>query len=92
MNEVTNSFNTGLRSFFDYLPALLGGLLLILAAWVVAILVRKAIEKGLRAVDLDAKLVKWCGGRGLPAYRSSQVVRRIVAAITWQQHPKKLKF
>src|SRR5699024_2946381 len=59
MNQVTTSLNSGLRSFVDVLPSILGGILLVLLAWIVAVLVRKAIAKGLRAVKFDHLLVKW---------------------------------
>src|SRR5690625_1420801 len=52
-----------LQNTWDYfagiLPSLLGGILLILVAWLIASLVRKAITKGLRAADMDNRLVGW---------------------------------
>lgn len=59
MDQVTNSFGNALNSFFNYLPNLIGGIVLILVAWLVAFLVRKAVEKGLDAVNLDERLQKW---------------------------------
>ncbi|MGK9325541.1 mechanosensitive ion channel [Aerococcus urinaeequi] len=41
------------------IPAIIGGILLILVAWIVAVLVKKAVSKGLRAVGLPGRLVKW---------------------------------
>ncbi len=41
------------------IPAIIGGILLILIAWIVAVLVRKAVSKGLRAVRLPGRFVKW---------------------------------
>lgn len=41
------------------IPAIIGGILLILIAWIVAVLVKKAVSKGLRAVGLPSRFVKW---------------------------------
>ena len=49
MNNVSDSFNSGLHSFFDFLPTLLGAVLLLFLAWIVATLVKKAVQKGLKA-------------------------------------------
>ena len=59
MDNVGNSFQQGLNTFIDFLPRLLMGLLLILVAWVVATLVKKAIIKGLKATGLASKLQDW---------------------------------
>lgn len=55
MNQLQNTWN----SFAAMLPNLLIGLLLIVVAWIVATLVRKAVTKGLRAVNFDNRLVGW---------------------------------
>lgn len=59
MDNVGDSFQRGLNTFIDFLPRLLMGLLLILVAWVVATLVKKAIIKGLKATGLASKLQDW---------------------------------
>lgn len=41
------------------IPAFIGGILLIIVAWIVAVLVKKAVAKGLRAVGLASRFVKW---------------------------------
>lgn len=41
------------------IPAIIGGILLILIAWIVAVLVKKGVSKGLRAVGLPGRFVKW---------------------------------
>lgn len=41
------------------IPAVIGGILLILVAWIVAVLVKKAVSKGLKAVGLANRFVKW---------------------------------
>lgn len=43
----------------NILPSILGGLLLVLVAWIVATLVRKATVKGLNAVNFDQRLSQW---------------------------------
>ncbi|MGY0401702.1 mechanosensitive ion channel [Carnobacterium jeotgali] len=59
MNNVTNSFNSGLNSFFDFLPTLLGAILLLLLAWIIATVVKKAVQKGLKAAGFGKLLTKW---------------------------------
>lgn len=55
MNQLQNTWN----SFAGVLPSLLGGIVLILVAWLIATLVRKGTTKGLRAADMDNRLVGW---------------------------------
>lgn len=59
MDNVGDSFQRGLNTFIDFLPRLLMGLVLILVAWVVAVLVKKAITKGLEAAGLATRLKDW---------------------------------
>lgn len=59
MDNVTDSVNSGLNSFFDFLPTLLGAILLLLLAWIVATLVKKAVQKGLKAAGFGRLLTKW---------------------------------
>lgn len=59
MDNFGDSFQRGLNTFIDFLPRLLMGLVLILVAWVVAVLVKKAITKGLEAAGLATRLKDW---------------------------------
>lgn len=59
MDNFGDSFQRGLNTFIDFLPRLLMGLVLILVAWVVAVLVKKAITKGLEAAGLASRLKDW---------------------------------
>lgn len=59
MNQFTDSLQDLWRAFLSLLPGLLGAILLLVLAWIVATLVRKAIVKGLDAIDFNNKLVKW---------------------------------
>lgn len=59
MNNVTETVNSGLHSFLDFLPTLLGAILLLLLAWIVATLVKKAVQKGLKAAGFGRLLTKW---------------------------------
>lgn len=59
MENVSNSFQNALANFINFLPALLMGIALIVVAWVVATLVKKAIVKGLHAFGLSTKLARW---------------------------------
>lgn len=55
MELVTNAWN----SLIDLLPSLISGILLILVAWLVASLVKKAVVKGLDAINFNVKLHHW---------------------------------
>lgn len=59
MNQITSIFENGADSLFSIVSGLLGGLLLLLVAWLVATLFKKAITKGLKAINFDKKLVGW---------------------------------
>lgn len=59
MNEFTNSISSGLNSFMNFLPTLLGAIALLILAWVLAILVRKGSKKGLKAAGFNRLLTKW---------------------------------
>ncbi|WP_407370935.1 mechanosensitive ion channel [Carnobacterium sp.] len=59
MNNVTETVNSGLNSFLDFLPTLLGAILLLILAWFVATLVKKAVQKGLKAAGFGRLLTKW---------------------------------
>lgn len=55
MEQLTNTWNSVDR----LLPSLISGLLLILVAWLVATLVKKAVVKGLEAIHFDQRLNQW---------------------------------
>ena len=55
MDQLNHVWN----SFANMLPDLLMGIILILVAWIVATLVKKAIQKGLTALNFDRKLESW---------------------------------
>lgn len=59
MNQLTSMFENGADSIFSILTGLVGGILLVLLAWLVATLFKKAVNKGLTAAKLDRKLVDW---------------------------------
>ena len=55
MSQLQNTWNY----FAGILPSLIGGVVLILVAWLIATLIRKATTRGLRAADIDNRLVGW---------------------------------
>ncbi len=55
MNEFTNSLQGLWSSFLAFLPNLLGAILLLVLAWLLATLVKKAIIKGLQAIHFNQK-------------------------------------
>lgn len=59
MNDFSNSVSTGFNSFMGFLPTLLGAIALLVVAWILAVLVRKAAQKGLKAAGFGRLLRKW---------------------------------
>lgn len=59
MEQFTNSLQGLWVTFVNILPDLLGALLLLVLAWIIATLVKKAVVKGLTVIHFDNKLVKW---------------------------------
>lgn len=72
------------HSMSRMLPNLITGILLVLVAWVVATLVKKAVEAGLEAVNLDNKLSEW-GAVSTPEQgRSSiEILARVLYYLVW---------
>lgn len=48
-----------LESLYSALPGILGGIVLILFAWLIASLIKKGTTKGLMAAHFDERLMKW---------------------------------
>lgn len=59
MSGFTNFLQGIWTSFVVFLPSLIGAILLLVLAWVVATLVKKGIQKGLTAINFDQKLARW---------------------------------
>ena len=72
------------HSMSRMLPNLITGILLVLVAWVVATLVKKAVEAGLEAVNLDNKLSEW-GAVSTPEQgRSSiEILAKVLYYLVW---------
>lgn len=58
MNDVGNSFRGVGNTIIDYIPNVLGALLLLLIAWIVATIVRAIFTKGLKKAGVDKAMVK----------------------------------
>lgn len=71
MEQLTN----GWRAIDRVLPNVISGLLLILVAWLVATLVKKAFVKGLQAINFDKRLKKW--GAVQSSERASSMITTI---------------
>lgn len=59
MNELSSIFQNSGSTLISILGTVLGGILLILVAWLVATIVKKSLSGGLKAVNLDDKLLDW---------------------------------
>ncbi|MDQ0428189.1 hypothetical protein QOZ98_001015 [Planomicrobium stackebrandtii] len=58
MNDVGNSFRGVGNTIIDYIPNVLGALLLLLIAWIVATIVRAIFTKGLKKAGVDKAMVR----------------------------------
>ncbi|EGA89931.1 putative integral inner membrane protein [Planococcus donghaensis MPA1U2] len=58
MNDIGNSFRGVGNTIIDYIPNVLGALLLLLVAWIVATVVRAIFTKGLKKAGADRAMVK----------------------------------
>ncbi|MBB5181193.1 hypothetical protein HNQ44_002658 [Planomicrobium koreense] len=58
MNDITVAFRDMWYNVVNFLPNILGAILLLLVAWVVATIVRMIFQKGLKKVGADRAMVK----------------------------------
>lgn len=58
MNNVTDAFQDMWYNIVNFLPNIIGAILLLLVAWVVATIVRMIFQKGLKKVGADRAMVK----------------------------------
>lgn len=75
MDNVGQTVQNGFNTFLDYLPQLLLGILLIIVAWIVATLVKKAVEKGLKAAGVGRHFQKM--GSSNPEEQSDNLARTL---------------
>ncbi|MDN6626560.1 MAG: mechanosensitive ion channel [Pisciglobus halotolerans] len=59
MKEVTSALSSGLETFMNFLPTLLGAIALFIVAWIIAKLLKKGTDKGLHAAGFGNVLQKW---------------------------------
>lgn len=59
MNDISSIFQNSGDYLVSILGGFLGGIVLILVAWLVATIIKKALSGGLKAANLDNKLVDW---------------------------------
>lgn len=57
-NDIGNSFRNVGNTIIDYIPNVLGALLLLLVAWIVATIVKAIFTKGLKKAGADRAMVK----------------------------------
>lgn len=65
---VSAPFNAFVTQILEYLPRLIGGGLVALVAWVIAVLVRVVVAKALRLTKLDERLSAEAGMRPMSEY------------------------
>lgn len=58
VNDITMAFRDMWYTVINFLPNLLGAILLLLVAWVIAVIVRAIFQKGLKKVGADRAMVK----------------------------------
>lgn len=62
MDSIRNSWNKTLDVTFEWLPRLVGALVILIIGWIVASVLRGIVERGLRKVRLDEMLHSGQGG------------------------------
>ena len=79
--DIGDSFQRALDEFFAFLPNLLGALVILVLGWIVARLVARLVESGLRAAGADRALASGTAGeykqRVAPGVQVSALVARI---------------
>lgn len=84
MEQFTNSLQGLWVSLVAILPNLFGALLLLVLAWIVATLVKKAWVKGLHAIGFDNRLVKWnVASSPADAHRLIESMGKVLYYLIW---------
>lgn len=79
----TNSLNNLGGELGEFLPSLLGALLLLVVGWLVALLISKGVEKLLQKTSIDNKLHSWVSGDDAAAYRSDGKLESTIGTIVF---------
>ena len=61
MSKITDSFMNALDSIIGFIPNLISAIILLIVAWIIAVIVKTIIVKGLRAIGFE----KWLEKKGL---------------------------
>ncbi|MEY9141890.1 mechanosensitive ion channel [Mammaliicoccus lentus] len=61
MSKITDSFMNALDSIIGFIPNLISAIFLLIVAWIIAVIVKTIIVKGLRAIGFE----KWLEKKGL---------------------------
>ncbi|MFU1790287.1 mechanosensitive ion channel family protein [Mammaliicoccus sciuri] len=61
MSKITDSFLNALDSIIAFIPNLISAIILLIVAWLIAVIVKTIIVKGLNAVGFE----KWLEKKGL---------------------------
>ena len=61
--NILQSLQTGFTTFVNYLPQLIGALLILLIGFIIAKILDKIISKGLHKARVDDRLTRNSGGR-----------------------------
>jgi small-conductance mechanosensitive channel len=80
--NILQSLQTGFTTFVNYLPQLIGALLILLVGYIIAKVLDKIISKGLHKARVDDRLTRNSGGRFVeklsPGGQPSQLVGAVV--------------
>jgi hypothetical protein len=79
--DIGDSFQRAMDEFFAFLPNLLGAIVILIIGWIIARLVGRLVETGLRSVGADRALATGTAGeykeRIAPTFQPSQLIGRI---------------
>jgi mechanosensitive ion channel-like protein len=82
--NILQSLQTGFTTFVNYLPQLIGALLILLIGFIIAKILDKIINKGLHKARVDDRLARNSGGRfGEKLSPGGQPSRLVGAVVFW---------
>ena len=81
--NILQSLQTGFTTFVNYLPQLIGALLILLIGYIIAKILDKIISKGLHKARVDDRLTRNSGGRFVEKLSPGGQPSRLVGAVVF---------
>jgi hypothetical protein len=83
--DILQSLQSAFTTFLNYVPNVIGALLVLIIGYIIARLIRAGISRLLRKVRVDEKLTHGSGGEyvAAPAVSTSRASRRRASPASW---------